>query len=249
MTRPLMILLLVTVFCGCMPQVDNPLSTDGDEQAADASDGSVAGAGGEEGSDTSDAGGSGAGSSTGGSDKPSIPRPSWLVINEILYDIPGPDSDGDSFIELAGEAGTDIGGYEIAFVNGSDGKIYDTIKLPEGLLISDDTVFVIADAVTGSPGTSHVGAADYIVNFDPQNGPDAVQLLDDVGGLVDAVGYGSPIASPAENGRTSYEGSPAEDVGSGISLSRVDTLDTNDNSSDFIQLEIPSPGVVESPVE
>jgi hypothetical protein len=90
-----------------------------------------------------------------------------------------------------------------------------------------------------------VELADLIVNFDPQNGPDGVQLLDDAGVLIDAVGYGEPIVELAENGLVAYEGTPAMDVGSGMSIARVDTFDTDDNSLDFIQLEVPSPGVVE----
>ncbi len=251
MTRILIIAFLATILCACMPQLDNPLLAPQDEQGTSTvdGDGAAAASDGQGGSDASDAGGGGGGGSSGASEELPKVRPQWLIISEVLYDIPGSDSDGDSFIELAGEAGTEISDYQIAFVNGSDGRVYDTLKFPEGSFIPEDSVFVVADAVTGSPGTSRVETADCIINFDPQNGPDAVQLLDDAGGLVDAVGYGSPIVSPAENGLVSYEGSPAEDVGSGTSIARVDTLDTDDNSLDFIPLETPSPGMVELSAE
>jgi len=172
-------------------------------------------------------------------------RPSWLVISEVTYDVTGADTNGDLFIELAGEKNTEISGYKVNFVNGSDGSIYDDFKLPEGAFIPDDGVYVVADAITNSPGATNVPNADYVVNFDPQNGPDAIQLVDDQGALVDAVGYGNPIVAFAENGLASYESSPADDVGSNMSLARVDTFDTDDNSLDFIQKEDPSPGVVE----
>lgn len=172
-------------------------------------------------------------------------RPSWLVISEVLYDVTGVDTNGDLFIELAGEKNTEISGYKVNFVNGGNGKIYDDFKLPDGAFIPDDGVYLIADAITGSPGATNVPSADFVVNFDPQNGPDAIQLVDDQGALVDALGYGIPIVAFAENGLASYESSPAQDVGSNMSLARVDTFDTDDNSLDFIQRETPSPGVVE----
>lgn len=172
-------------------------------------------------------------------------RPSWLVISEVIYDVTGADTNGDLFIELAGEAGTEISEYKVNFINGSDGKIYDDFTIPDGALIPDDGVYLVADAITGSPGATNVPGADYVVNFDPQNGPDAIQLVDDQGVLIDALGYGSPIVAFAENGLASYETLPAADVGSDMSLARVDTFDTDDNSLDFIQKEDPSPGVVE----
>lgn len=190
--------------------------------------------------DTGDPGGS----SNPDVDVPKI-RPSWLIITELFYDVSGADSNGDVFIELAGEAGTEITDYELLFVNGSDGGIYDTIKMPEGSFIPDDSVFVIADSITGSPGVSHIEDADYIINFDPQNGPDAVQLVDEKGNLLDVLGYGEPLLEFAENGLVAYEGTPAQDVASGMSLTRVDTFDTDDNSLDFIQKETPSPGELE----
>lgn len=188
--------------------------------------------------------GSGSGDGGGDEEVPKV-RPSWLVISEVLYDVTGVDTNGDLFIELAGEKNTEISGYKINFVNGSNGKIYDDFKIPDGAFIPDDGVYLIADAITGSPGATNVPNADFVINFDPQNGPDAVQLVDDQGAFVDAVGYGNPIVAFAENGLASYEGSPADDVGSNMSLARVDTFDTDDNSLDFIQKEIPSPGVVE----
>ncbi len=200
---------------------------------------------------TSGASGSGGTSSSGGSDggdeggsttTTAKVRPSWLVVNEMLYDVVGSDTNGDVFIELAGEASTEVSGYKIAFVNGSDGKIYDTIDVPEGSFISARGLFVIADAVTGSPGTSHVVDAQLIVNFDPQNGPDALQLLDSTGALIDCLGYGSPQLATAENGMQSYEGTPSVTASGGASLSRTDAQDTGDNATDFVKLTTPTPG-------
>lgn len=169
-------------------------------------------------------------------------RPSYIMINEILYDVVGSDTDGDVFLELFGEASTDITDYELVFVNGEDGLIKDTIEMPDGSMIPEDGIFLIADAITGSPGVSDVEGADYIINFDPQNGPDCVQLLSDEGSLVDAMGYGEPIVDPAENGMACYEGSLAPDVGSGMSLSREYGVDLNDNAMDFMEFAEPTPG-------
>lgn len=169
-------------------------------------------------------------------------RPAFVMINEILYDAEGSDTNGDVFVELYGEAGGDITGYELIFVNGEDGVIKDTIELPEDFVIPDDGIFVIADAVTGSPGVSNVEAADHVINFDPQNGPDCLQLLGGEGELLDAVGYGEPIVDLAENGMACFEGSLATDVGSGFSLSREFGVDLNDNALDFFAISDPTPG-------
>lgn len=188
---------------------------------------------------------SGASGNISGDDPPvERVRPSFIIINEILYDAAGSDTNGDVFVELYGEAGGDITGYELVFVNGEDGLIKDTIELPEGAIIPEGGVYVIADAVTGSPGVSNVEGADHIVNFDPQNGPDCVQLLGGEGELLDAVGYGEPIVGLAENGMACFEGTPAPDVASGHSLSRENGLDINDNNSDYKDISDPSPGVL-----
>ena len=169
-------------------------------------------------------------------------RPTNLVINEILYDAVGSDSNGDVFVELYGEPGGDITGYELVFVNGPDGVIKDTVEMPEDALIGDDGIYLIADAVTGSPGVSHVEGADYIKNFDPQNGPDCVQLVDHEGRLLDAVGYGEPIVELAENGLPCSEGTSADDGASGVSLSRILGVDVDMNGGDFIPMDPPTPG-------
>ncbi|MFH1829756.1 MAG: Ig-like domain-containing protein [Pseudomonadota bacterium] len=169
-------------------------------------------------------------------------RPTHLIINEILYDAVGTDTDGDVFVELLGEAGGDITGYKLVFVNGEDGIIKDDIEMPEDAVIGDDEIFLIADAKTGMPDISNVEHADFIKNFDPQNGPDCVQLLNEKGELLDAMGYGEPILEAAENGLACFEGVPAVDVASGQSLSRIAGIDTNDNAFDFEVLEVPTPG-------
>jgi hypothetical protein len=166
-----------------------------------------------------------------------------VVLNEIFYDSAVSDTDGNLFVELYGTPGLAIGNCKINFVNGADGGIYDSITIPAGETIPDDRFYVIADAKTGSTTESNVSGADLIDNFDPQNGPDAVQLVDATGQLADAVGYGDGILSMAEDGLPTFEGTAAADVPSGHSLERKEAgLDTNDNAADFIDEETPTPG-------
>jgi hypothetical protein len=85
--------------------------------------------------------------------------------------------------------------------------------------------------------------ADLVDSFDPQNGPDAVQLLDNHDRLLDAVGYGEGIVSLAANRLPAFEGTFAPDVVNGHSLERAVTgRDTNDNDADFIDRPQPTPG-------
>lgn len=200
---------------------------------------SAGGGGGSEGG----SGGNGGGSASEGDVAPVVRnRPQHLWLNELLYDVPGSDSDGDVFVELGGDAGGDITGYRVVLINGDDGVIKDTITLPEDAIIPDDGIYLIADARTGAQGETNVPGADFVDTFDPQNGPDCVQLLDANGALLDALGYGEPLVAAAENGLACHEGTPAMKTVSGQSLSRVEGFDSNDNFIDFTFLDIPNPG-------
>lgn len=176
-----------------------------------------------------------------GDSGPAPIKPSFLWINEILYDVPGVDTNGNVFIELYGESGGDIGRYSLVFVNGDDGKTYDNISISENSVIGEDGLFVIADV--DSSGNSQVEGSDLLDNFDPQNGPDSVQLVDPYGNLVDAIGYGNLTLVAAQNGLAMYEGAPVVLSGSGKSISRSEGApDTNNNSEDFVVNTVPSPG-------
>lgn len=182
-------------------------------------------------------------------DNPSSPsilpkiRPAFLVINEALYDAIGSDTDGNEFIELYGEPNTDLSVYQVVLVNGADGAILETINIPDGAQIAPDGIFLIADTRT-SATTSNIVGADLLDNFDPQNGPDALQVLDDQGRLMDALAYGNGNVPAAHNGLAAGEGNPAVDVAAGHSLSRIQGQDTHDNAADFVDLSVPTPGVL-----
>ncbi len=166
-----------------------------------------------------------------------------VVLNKIYYDAVGSDTDGVLFVELFGTSGMGLAGYKINFINGSDGAIYDSITLPDSAKIGTDGFYLIADAKTNSPNTSFVVGADLIDSFDPQNGPDAVQLLDPTGRLADAVGYGEGIVPVASNGLAAFEGQSTIDVVNGHSLERkLPGIDTGNNFNDFIDREVPTPG-------
>lgn len=166
----------------------------------------------------------------------------FLVINELFYDSVLPDADGNVFVELFGASGADIGGYTVRFVNGADGKKTGEVILPQGTFIPEDGFFVIADAKTGSPAETNVNNADFIANFDPQNGPDAVLLISPAGEVIDALGYGPLTRSASDTGLGIYESAPAQSAQSGSSLSRVEMRDTGNNSTDFVINISPSPG-------
>ena len=167
---------------------------------------------------------------------PIDPHPTYLYLSEILYDAVSAD-DGNVFIELYGEPGKSISDYQIVLINGDTGTSTEKIKLPQNAVIPTDGYFVIADAVAGTQNTTNIANADWITNFDPQNGPDCLQLLSSDGKLLDTLGYGSPQVPSC------YQGTPAIDVAAGSSLQRMYfDLITTDNSQAWSPSMIPTPG-------
>jgi hypothetical protein len=166
-----------------------------------------------------------------------------VVINELFYDAVGSDTDGVLFVELFGTPQLSLAGYQILFLNGEGGAVTDSITLPEGSKVPSDGFYLIADSRSNDPATSQVNGADLIDNFDPQNGPESVQLKDSDGNLVDVVGYGEGLRSVSEEGLALFESSAAPDVASGHSLERVSPgQDTDNNAADFVERETPTPG-------
>ncbi|MFC1716010.1 hypothetical protein ACFL6S_20235 [Candidatus Poribacteria bacterium] len=156
-----------------------------------------------------------------------VPSFGQVVINEVLYDPPG--SDTECFVELMGEPGLGLDDYSLVGVNGDGGNKYNLIDL-SGHRISQDGYFVVAQS-------QNVPKADLIdskVNF--QNGPDSIQLWrgDE---KIDSVGYGDFSAASFAG-----EGKPTLDL-SGYSIGRrPDGIDTDNNSVDFVGLALASPG-------
>jgi hypothetical protein len=159
---------------------------------------------------------------------------SQTVISEVLYDAVGTDN-GNVFVELFGTPGAILDGLLLEGVNGADGSVYSSITLSG--VIPADGVFIIGD--DSGDGTTLVGNADLVMNVDFQNGPDSV-VLRNTGGVLDALGYGD-----FTGGVFAGEGNAAPDVPGGISLARVNPLlDSNNNLTDFMSLDVPTPGSV-----
>jgi hypothetical protein len=155
------------------------------------------------------------------------------LISEVYYDAVGTD-DGLSFVELWGLPGTDLTGWVLEGINGSNGQIVPSLTLSGQ--IPGDGFFVVADGL--ADGSTLVAQADLILNFDLQNGPDSMQLLTPEGAIVDAVGYGEFAVGEIFAG----EGSPTVDPAAGTAIARVFAdVDTDQNALDFAAAA-PSPG-------
>jgi len=156
------------------------------------------------------------------------------LISEVYYDAVGSD-DGLSFVELYGAPGTDLDGYLLEGINGSNGDVVPSLTLTG--TIAADGLFVVADGL--QDGSTSVSQADLILNFDLQNGPDSVQLVSPAGAVVDAVGYGVFGAGEIFAG----EGTPTVDPAAGTAIARLfANVDTDQNALDFAAAA-PSPGV------
>jgi hypothetical protein len=154
-------------------------------------------------------------------------------ISEVYYDAVGSD-DGLSFVELWGAPGTDLDGYLLEGINGSNGAVTPSLLLSGS--IPADGFFVVADGLLD--GSTQVAGADLILNFDLQNGPDSLQLLAPDLSVVDALGYGEFAPGEIFAG----EGSPSVDPIAGSGVARLfANVDTDQNSLDFAAAE-PSPG-------
>ena len=170
------------------------------------------------------------------------PAPASLVLHEFLYDGKASETDGEAFVELFGTPGADISLYQVLFINGDNGEETERLTLPPNSLLGEDGIFLIADLKTGSITSSGVLGADFLDQFDPQNGPDGLQLLNRDGDLLDSVVYGLGALATAANGLPLGEGAAAPDVTGGHSLSRNAGADSGDNASDFVDLGVPTPG-------
>ena len=160
------------------------------------------------------------------------PAQGQVRIQELLYDAAGTDAAG-VFTELAGPAGTSLEGWSLVGINGGSGASYRSVDL-SGAAIPADGILVVA---TASANAELAAVRDVEGSVDWQNGPDAVQLLDENDRIVDALQYGDAGEHNAG------EGTPAPATPAGQSLSRdAAGTDTGDNAADFSLLEVPTPG-------
>ena len=153
-----------------------------------------------------------------------------VVINEVLYDPEGSDT-GLEFVELlnCGRYGVLLTGWVLETGNGAHPDDW-TVEWIGGDLdyLEPGQMFVIGEVDV-------LPAPDYATPLDLQNGPDGVRLTDGVD-PVDVVGWGEPLFQEY------YEGQPAVDAPSGLSLARSpDCFDHGDNALDFVAGP-PTPG-------
>ncbi|MCX5800740.1 MAG: lamin tail domain-containing protein [Candidatus Eisenbacteria bacterium] len=154
-----------------------------------------------------------------------------FVINEILYDPEGTD-EGLEFVELYNPTEVPLSLKGLALETGNGAKEGDwslAIQWESDYYVEAHGYAVIGeDAVSPAP--------QFVKQLDLQNGPDACRIRRATE-IVDLVGWGSHSFPEY------YEGTPCEDVASGISVGRLpDGVDTQDNSADFSALSPPSPG-------
>lgn len=187
-----------------------------------------------------------------------------VVLNEIFYDSDGADG-GNTFFELSGPAGADIGGWRVRGVEGGAAASCgttngtDQFTLPDGATIGADGLYVIADENAGvtnvvTPASHNGGVPDLIVtDADFENGSDVVQLFDGLDLLVDVIAYENAsqlLCSDSDtDGNPMLEFQPALDFSfGGVGLSRWPAgRDTGNNFEDLIPNLCPSPGADDEP--
>jgi hypothetical protein len=165
--------------------------------------------------------------------------PATILIDEVMVDsTSSPDS--DSFVELWGPADTDLSGWRLVGVNGSDQDEYQSVTLVG--VIGSDGRFVVAHP--DSQASIHDMGDQFAANVDFQNGPDSIQLrYGDT--VVDAIGYGTFAVDDFFAG----EGSPVPKPLANHSLARdLSHTDTGDNLADFSELSSPTPGAANQDV-
>lgn len=97
-----------------------------------------------------------------------------VMINEVDYDQPSFDT--AEFIELAGNAGTNLSGWSLELVNGATDTVYSTIALPN-FTIPNDTGDGWGFFVLGRPSVAN-NDMDLGADGSVQNGaPDGIRLL------------------------------------------------------------------------
>ena len=155
-----------------------------------------------------------------------------IVINELLYDNDGTDI--NEFVELFGSPGSPLAGWTLAGVNGATCSDYKTLDLTGAVIPADGHLLIAGTDATHAD-------IDFLDPASPatgiwQNGPDAVELRNADGTVVDAVAYGTHTCGFGE-------GASAPAVPGDSSLSRdASHTDTDDNATDFSASATPTPG-------
>ena len=160
-----------------------------------------------------------------------------VFINEIHYDNSGTDT--GEFVEVAGDAGTDLGGWSIILYNGNGGGVYNTIDL-SGSVDDEGTGF---------------GAVEFQLPTNGlQNGsPDGIALIDPDGMVIEFLSYeGAFTASDGTaSGQTSVDIGVQESSGTpvGSSLQRTGAPNSLTDTAPWAGPAPASPGELNAEAE
>ena len=166
-----------------------------------------------------------------------------VLISEVIVDPRGTDSGGEA-VELYNTENfpIDISGYSIM----TESSIKDAV-IPNGSIIRPYGFFLIADAGwSSSKDNLSWPNADYEESITLSNSDAGVALVDRNGQVLDAVGWGS---SAGISDRL-YEGEPLPNPEEGTSFERKpgmlipfggNSVDSENNSADFLIREVPEP--------
>lgn len=161
------------------------------------------------------------GASTVTTRKVTVEQPVVLPwINEFHYDNSG--SDRNEFVEIAGLSGTNLSGWKIEAVNGSNGQVYKTVNL-SGTIDYEKNGY-------GALGFNFSGL---------QNGPDGLVLVNDLGEVVQFISYEGTIS--ASNGAAAGMTSTVIGVSENGSGSRRDSLQLKGTGSTYEDFNWSSP--------
>jgi hypothetical protein len=157
-----------------------------------------------------------------------------IVINEVLYNPEATDA-GKEFVELYNPSDTTIQLKDYILESGNGANANDWTVEWTGT--QSDNVLAHGYFLIGE---SNVTGSNFMTDLDLQNGPDAVRIRKNQT-VIDLVGYGN-LQFPEY-----YESTPAKLAKEGLSLSRTNGIDTDNNSADFGQTEqSPQSGLQES---
>lgn len=129
--------------------------------------------------------------------------PDRLVINEVLYDLVGPDGGGE-FIELIGAPKMPISDVTLWAINGHDGEPFLKPMILEGETDADGYYLIGGDEIQGR---------DFTLAGQLQNGPEALYLEACDGTWLDAMTYGGFTEHLAPYGEPSPELPPGQSLG------------------------------------
>ncbi|MCB9669688.1 MAG: lamin tail domain-containing protein [Alphaproteobacteria bacterium] len=167
------------------------------------------------------------GAPNGGAAPSCDPASAGVRINELLPDPAGTDTDAEWVELVATQGAVDISGWVIA----SGTSDYTALAtLPPGTFIAGGDVLLVGQSALSSPDVVAPG-----FSLGNASNADAVQLRDCTGAVADTVVYGTSNTDGWLDD-TGALASLAPRPGSGESIGRVDGIDTDDSTADFLVL-------------